>query len=265
LQGLRAATSDARGLFRLDQLAPGRWTLRVRSPAHPELVAQGETRPGERALGLELVLGAGAELSGFVRGLLEPRDLWVRARPAEAREGSFVALEPSTADAPGAARPPPEPPRHARCAADGSFTLAGLRPGARYRLEVVRDPADPLAAALNAPLVASAGASAVELVLAGESALLFRVVDAASGAPVTSFSCSAGALHPVALLDERGRPRREFADGRARFPLALAAPGDPLRLLVEAPGFRPLELSGLVLPAAGAELDLGTLRLERAP
>jgi hypothetical protein len=105
----------------------------------------------------------------------------------------------------------------------------------------------------------------VELRWRSASSLAFRIVDAASGAPVTEFSASLAIPWPAPLVDERGKVQRTHVDGQARFvKLRPEDPAQPATLRVQSPGYRELVREGIRL-APGAELDLGTLALEAAP
>lgn len=98
-----------------------------------------------------------------------------------------------------------------------------------------------------------------------EAALLFRVLDARTSEPVSAFEARLGQDFLRPLLDEKGRIRHDFPDGRARFPGVIEGfEGRNVQLAVLARGYGELRVPDLYV-APGRELDLGTLRLERVP
>lgn len=98
-----------------------------------------------------------------------------------------------------------------------------------------------------------------------ETALVFRVVDGASGEPLETFEARLGQRYLRPLLDEAGRTRQRFPGGVARFPgLVESGAGENVTLAILARGFEELRVPDLYV-SPGRELDLGTLRLARAP
>lgn len=98
-----------------------------------------------------------------------------------------------------------------------------------------------------------------------ETALIFRVVDGRNAEPLETFEVRAGQGFLRPLLDEQGRIRHLFPQGRVRFPgLIEGRAGESVQLAILARGYQELRLPELYV-APGRELDLGTLRLERAP
>lgn len=257
-----AATTGADGTFEIDELASGPWLLLIHADARPDQLERGETtEPGQRVTGLEFVLADGAELRGRVVGA--PQGVlaraWISAVPRAGNSaGKLYAGEHVDADRFVVL------PRGARCAEDGSFVIAGLSRDVAYRVSA-RASGDFFAPALTGWVDADAGDTHVELVYAPARALVFQVVDAVTSQPVTDFEVRAGAAFQTPLAGEGGRARTNFADGRVRFENVFAASGEePITVVIEARGYARREIAGLS-PVDGADVDLGVVRLERAP
>jgi protocatechuate 3,4-dioxygenase beta subunit len=264
-RGATLAETDAQGSFRVDQLSAGPWHLLVSEEDHPDLVQNGETeRPGTVVNDLLFTLADGADIRGRITGAPAgaAEKLVVRAVPKSGEEG--VALDNPPAFSVG--------PRTARCAADGSFAVKGLRKDEPYRL-VARDAGrEPFGGARSGAVNARAGDRGVELVYQPETALVFQVVDAKNGKPVADLDVQAGRAFLLPLLDEVGRPIRHFQDGRVRYGgLTPSAGGGKtgddasgLKLRIEAAGYQVFERADI--PALeGQDNDLGVVRLEPAP
>lgn len=259
--GALVAKTDAQGRFRVDQLRAGPWSLRIETEAFPDQLEHGETdRPGASALNLEIVLADGDEISGRIEGA--PADvlakLWVRAFPRSANEDSGADIV-ATGEFFGS-------PRSARVAADGRFTLRGLKKGRGYRL-VARDSEREYSGRTRSSAVqASAGDRDVVLSYKPETAIVCQVVDAVSGAPVEALEVSGGYGFLMPLEDLEGRPQRQFPGGRVRFTAlsGRARVGESAQFSVRANGFHEYTREGLTL-VEGQDLDLGVIRLERSP
>lgn len=254
-RGVAVATTDERGAFRVEELRWGPWELLVTSAAHPDQIERGVTRaPGEVVTGLEFVLEPGAEIQGHVVGAPPPAlaELWVQA-----------AAEPDGGGSDSVAAH--EAPRQTRCAADGSFTVRGLAPGAAYRLSAGTKDLRWAERAQRTWVEARAGDRGVVLHYEPRTALVFQVVDVVSGEPVTELEVRFGQRYLLPLQGEGGQAQRSFPGGRVLFENLLGlAPGERGELRVEALGYEELRLAGLEL-AEGQTLDLGVLGLVRAP
>ncbi|MBL8862246.1 MAG: carboxypeptidase regulatory-like domain-containing protein [Planctomycetes bacterium] len=265
--GAVAARTDAQGAFRVDVLAAGPWSLRVTSEAAPDKDESGETtRPGEIVRGLVIQLEEGFEISGRLSG----------APPAEATLLRVAAIPGGPGF--GGDFGPGLGQRLAPVAADGSFVVRGLRKEARVRLSA-RLATQGFGAMLRSPtrsntVEAVAGERGVELAYRAETALVFQVVDATSGAPITDMSVAAGARFAAPLTDERNRAVRNFPEGRVRYGglrvsgmgfggRGAASSGAPqVTVRVEAAGYAPWERTD-VRVVEGQDNDLGVVRLER--
>ncbi len=212
--GTEVATTDAQGRFRIDQLAAGPWKLRVESVDQPDKVFSGETdRPGATVSNLEFVLDEGTTIDGVVLGApaeLLPK-LWVRAVQRPSGDGGAVNAVISGGDFFGGAR-------KARCNADGTFQVRGVVPGASYRL-VGRDNERDfgMGRTCTSSVTTPAGERGVKLQYKAETAVVFHVVDATSGAPIEKLDVSGGAGFAMPLADEKGEPQSRFPGGEVRF------------------------------------------------
>jgi protocatechuate 3,4-dioxygenase beta subunit len=205
LQGLvdplAAAATGADGTFRLEDLPPGRYLLRVAAPGYATSFREGIwVTVDERAPALRVTLDEGAGFRGLVRDA-EGRGVGGARVIAVATPGSRVQrldrVETTS-----------EP--------DGRYALDGLVAGSRYFLEAW--------AAGFAPtgrVVVPGGDETLDLVLASSGRVEGRVFDEASGrgipgAEVALVAGGANSLSPQsAVADEEGR----FA-----FPLVSAGP-----------------------------------------
>jgi hypothetical protein len=242
--GVPAATTDAAGAFRIDQLRPGPWRIVVHSEHHPDLVQQGTApRPGAPVEELELALAPGGEIFG-------------RVSPAPPAAGEPLWVEAVGEPGEGAGRP-----RRARCAPDGSFVLSGLRLGATYRL-AAREGEASTGRLRTGWVEARAGDTAVVLPAAPRAAVTFQVVDAATGQPLTELDVRAGQHHLEPITAASGAPRT-FVEGRVRIDdLLVRDPRESVQIVISAEGYREQRLTGL-RPESGRELDLGKVRLQR--
>ena len=256
--GMRATRTDARGVFALGDLGPGRYVLRVVAQGHPPLDGfELELAPGEARNDLLVELPGGRAIRGLVRdaaGTPVP-DVYVQARPVETvGRGSYSR---GTTDARGwfELTDLPAVAHSLSLAYGGEWTLDGA-PVALDSLTV--EPVEP-------------GANPLELVLpALDARVTGRVVDAA-GEPVARawvyreregqgfaagvlcdaagrFELAVPSAAPVTLVARRTRhlsegddtmTLTEFRMGRDVAPAELGE----ARLTGVAPGARELELA----------------------
>jgi len=248
------ATSGPDGGFLLDELAAGPFRLRLTHPDHPDLVVDGESSlPGESVSGLRYVLEDGFTIDGFVRGLQpgQSQGLVVRAKPEELDFDPIAGFGS---------------PRLATLDVDGAFRLRGLTEGAHV-LHVIdaNEEAALFAQERSAALRAEAGARGVELTVAESYGLTFRVLDDATGAPLTTFEVEAGASWLEVLRNSEGDTRTEYPGGRVTLEDVQVDPARPqTQVKVTAVGYAPRLVEGIEL-VAGEVTDLGDVRLERVP
>jgi hypothetical protein len=165
---------------------------------------------------------------------------------------------------------------------DGTGRLPSQRAGPSATVELDRPPSlgtthpapAPAESLLAAPAAGSPAAqapreharpSAPEPRVGPENALVFQVVDARTAQPLSTFEVRVGQAYLRPLLDDEGRIRHDHPAGRVRFPDVIeASAGESVQLSITAHGYAELRVPDLFV-APGRELDLGTLRLERAP
>lgn len=251
VRGVAVATTDGGGAFRIEEMASGAWRLLVTAEHHPDKIFSGSTPgPGASVTDLELMLDQGGEISGRVEQAVPGERIWVEA----------LAL-------PGDPPRPIDPdltgvPRRADCAPDGSFVLRGLDPDTTYRI-TARDPATEIGPPRTDTVEARTGASGVVLVATPRAALVFRVVDDATGEPVTDFEVRSGHGYLVPETDDQGKVRRHFPEGRVRIANLLAgSTAQKVRVVITAEKYQELAVDG-VEPVVGKAKDLGILRLRR--
>lgn len=256
------ATTDGAGQFEIDRLAAGPWRLRVESDEHPVAQLDGETsRPGERVDGLVVELEAGFEIAGRITGLPfdASDDLRVVARREMPSDGAIALRIDELGVLDG---------RGAPIASDGTFRIRGLSADTAYTVRAVEGRSTWNPESRSSRVTAQAGDLDVQLVYAHPAAIEFQVADAQTGEPITEMNIEAGAGWRRPLLDERGRPRTVFPDGRVRiedFGGLDTLQGDrPVTARVGALGYELWESEPVRL-VEGQVVDLGTIYLDEAP
>lgn len=271
--GVPLGTTDAAGNFRAGILAPGSWHLIFDSPHHRVTELTGVTEPAGRSeRGVRVIMEAGLKIEGRIDGLgptLE-RPLRVQARRSD---------EQPTGDAAGGEPAERERSRYAVVADDATFRIEGLIPNTQYRLELqyqAKDDAEALAFEHDPwremPGVESmksmSGEKDVVLRYREESSLALKIVDADTGAPVTTFVArlwGRGLGGAGMLKDEAGETDKSHPGGVATFEhLRPRRDGSDSTLFVRAEGYRDLRRENLMLKP-GEMKDLGELKLEPAP
>lgn len=263
MRGVPVAKTDAQGRFRVDQIASGPWKILVTSEDHPDKTQSGETEhPGSVVSNLEFVLEEGSDIQGRITGAPPEAlaNLWVRASPRPAGEGGApTQIEAGLGSGAFGAQ------RRAHCNADGTFTLRGLKKDQTYRLQAREGERDYFGRVRTAGVMAKAGERGVKLEFKPETAIVCQVLDAISGAPIERLMVQAGYRWPTPLMNDDGKPVKQFPEGRVRFAnFPGKGDGETAQVHIEAVGYRPFEKKNLAL-LDGQDLDLGVVRLERAP
>ncbi len=243
--------TDAQGVFRIDQLASGPYSILIVAEDHPESQQEGETeRAGSQQHDLRWELADGLAIRGRIANAPEDRikSTWIRAVPKNAGFGTGRASQ-----------------RTSELGPDGSFYLKGLAENVEYRISAREGERQFWAPVRSDSVTAKAGDRDVLLQWRLESALVFRVVDARSGAPIEKFGVKAGIDWPEPLMGEDGEQLEHHPDGRVRFAgLGVKAGGSTAQLSIDAVGYSQYERKGIEM-RVGEELELGTIRLEPVP
>jgi len=269
-------TSDSAGRFELDAVAPGAWTLLVHHPRFPQALFSGEClAPKLRSDDLELVLQNGVSLSGEVQEYDARRtpDLEVIAVPTE---GAALFQESRP---PGASLEWLGGVRRAEIDEIGRFRVEGLPLGMRVGLRVQHKQAAVEPANLDredpwAPWVqASAGDADVGLRYQAGTSLEFQAVARSSGEPIERLRLQMHGVFPPEPLDELGRVRTLFPQGRVLLhdlradKLSIDPEYDrncETSLRIEAPGYDVVWLEPLRM-SSGSLLQLGSVALNALP
>lgn len=167
--------TDFEGRFGFKGLSAGDYDVTVSKSGYTRSVSNG-VKAGEGSAPLEVVLNPGASIAGR---LVQPNGLpvtgySVTARPSSGGSNTGMILGPRTNN-------------FAQVDPDGGFLLEGLTPGTAYDLSIFgagEFRGDPKKKGVVAP------AADVEIEVATRGRIAGRVVDAASGAPVTDFEAA---------------------------------------------------------------------------
>ena len=167
--------TDFEGRFGFKGLSAGDYDVTVSKSGYTRSVSNG-VKAGEGTAPLEVVLSPGASIAGR---LVQPNGLPVTgysitARAASAASGSTMILGPRANN-------------FTQVDPDGGFLLEGLTPGTAYDLSIFgagEFRGDPKKKGVVAP------AADVEIEVANRGRIAGRVLDAASGAPVSEFEAS---------------------------------------------------------------------------
>jgi protocatechuate 3,4-dioxygenase beta subunit len=215
--------------------------------------------------GLRIVLEVGAKIRGRVVGAPAGAKLLVTAAPRQATAPTSISLGGAERVSYGGGQ------RQADVAADGSFEVTGLAPGAAFALSAA-EPAEgqhghaPTSVCTN-QIDVTAGTTGIELRYLVGAALTFVVTAGPGGSPVERlrvrhrFVADGATTGAGTAVDQ---PWRDWPAGRVHLEHLRPRPKRVLQVRVEAVGFAPWERSGIVLPQEGAH-DLGTVALQPAP
>ncbi len=281
--GTDGVSTDANGRFDLGLPRAGEVTLAAWHDDHLPVRQTIQVSAGGHADEVVLVMAEGAAIAGRVVGI--PADVGgLRvgvvdlgpARPGLGEvlgdaAGSFTGIDFSEVlgvllDVVGERSVAVDP-------ATGSFEVRGLVPEHRYRVWGFEPGAAPHEGTVTTRrLEATAGTRGLELAWQTNPVLVARVVDAATGAPLTELDVAAGLHRAMKLLGMSVDTtpvtplrQREFAEGVVRIDhLTPRTDGDRATLEVRALGYREQRIEGIELPQTGT-VDLGVVRLSRAP
>lgn len=239
------------GSFVLDSVAVGPWTIRVDHDLHPSARMSGASeRPGVEPNLVQVRLGEGGSAAGRVIGLRPEQECVVVAR--RQRQGDLLGLNFQ---------------RTAQVGTDGEFEIHGLDVDADYQF-VVQEEAGHLGFGqdLSEGVAGRAGQMGLIIEVRGSRGLEFRVVSAATGAPVEAFQAKAGGWWMKELRDPDGKVVTNHPDGRAQFLDVENQLGSDsgVNLLIVADGYEDHTREGLRL-RDGEVLDLGEIALLAAP
>jgi hypothetical protein len=205
------ASSDARGNFRIESLAPGNYLLEARAPGHARAVVRNVKVPA--AGPVTVALQAASVIEGFVMD--------AQGNPAAGAEVQVNGRVPevTTSGSGGGFSIEVEA---------GSYTVTAKRGGE--------------AGSLDKSVIVSAGKTVrdVRIQLGQGSALEGRVVARSTGAPV------AGASVDVSPYGSNGDSGRGVTDASGHFSVGGLAPGS-YDLVVSAPGFSTLNRRALTV------------------
>ncbi|MEM7516778.1 MAG: hypothetical protein AAF368_07620, partial [Planctomycetota bacterium] len=156
-------------------------------------------------------------------------------------------------------------------AADGSFEIGGLEPGAEYEVHAFRRGGFMQRAKCTETVTASAPTTDLELPYDAGSTLTFRVVDARNSKPVESMKVNyawEGDENFLAdIMNSMGQQTsaESYPDGRVTLEeIRPPSPESRCSLTIEAPGYTTLTRADIYVPK-NSEEKLGTLRLDPAP
>lgn len=236
-----------------------------RAKIGPKRVETGATSPVPNAMTpAELTEGAQEALAPAAPGEDQPEARagtgTIRGRvvgaPPEILGGLEVLATPVEEDA---------PVRIARTDKDGCFVLVDVDERLTYDLKVVVAGRASYGRRRTEMYRARAGPRELELVWLPERALVFQVADARTGATLSDFEVRLGSGYGRPMLDDEGRIRRHFLEGRVRW-VAWAEEEErsPFELVVSARGYREQRIGPLVASSHG-DLELGRLLLEPMP
>ncbi|MEM7306182.1 MAG: carboxypeptidase regulatory-like domain-containing protein [Planctomycetota bacterium] len=253
-----AAVTDASGRFRVDELVPGAWRVRVETEDHPDRAFEGlAERGGEIVSGLRFELEPGSTIAGRVTDIpdSETSRLEIRANPKEAGDFFGFSMDGS---------------RKAEVAEDGTFEVRGVREDTEYVLQVREEPEGWTGRGFTSrsrsvKVTAFSGDRGLEIQYQPEAAVLFQVVDAETGAPIEELRVEYGFRWTERLVDEDGRVLEDFPEGQVRIGgLRPDSEQAELEIQVDAVGYQSWTRED-VLVALGQETDLQVVRLEPLP
>jgi hypothetical protein len=254
--------TDAEGRFLFAHEEPGPYELLVEHADHPNGRFSGRTPPaGGEDTGLVLTLPVAATLAGRIEDFPPGREhVRVSARVTEAAPSDS---DSPFSDAMAEAGFGPEG-LEADVEANGAFLLKGLEAGKTYRVRAFARGGFFGRDACSDERVARAGADDVKLAWKPGGTLAFRVVDAATRAPVDDIQVRFRWESEGDGNFPDSTRTRSFEDGNVLIDeLRPKAGHASLSMIVSAPGYLDLRRDGIGVNADG-KVDLGTVELSQA-
>ena len=273
--GSDGVQTDAAGDFAMRLRALGPFELIVSHDEHPSTRHAGAA-DGPRVVGVRIVLRDGGSITGTVAGA-----------PADAGELTVVArlVEEGVAAAAGAAASAmfdfgamfegldlPVGARRTTAAADGTFRLGGLEPGARFSLCALRQLQAGQPTRCTERAEVREGSSGVQLRWRETLGLVVRVLDADTGAAIEDLDVSVGPVSRMVVLGmsmpipmRQPVPQHHFTGGIVQLDgIGVDDKNATLSIEVRAPGRRPWSRDD-VDATRPLRIDLGTVQLAAAP
>ena len=270
-----AVQTDSGGGFAVPLARRGSFELIASHDGHPSARHTG-VADGPRVDSVVIVLRDGGSIAGMIEGA-----------PADAGELSVIArqLDEGVAAASGAAASAmfdfgrliegldlPGGARKTVAAADGTFRLDGLEPGARFSVFALRNLQDGKPTRCTERVEVREGAHGVRLRWRESLSIVVRVLDADTGTPIEDLDVSVGPVRKMVVVGmsvpvpmRQPVPQRHFADGLVQIDGISVDDGkDPLSIEVRARGRRAWLREDLDGTRPG-RLDLGVVQLVAAP
>lgn len=270
------ATTDDEGAFTVPLRDLGPFSLVASHPDRPDTHHDGTTTGNQD--GLVLVLRDGGTIRGTVAGIPEAAGpVHVAARrqkgaveaAAQAAGSMFVDIQ-GLVEGMGL----PIGARQAEVAADGTFEVRGLEPGAAYEVFGFRNAMEgTMSARCTERVDVREGATGLQLHWRETLSLVVRVLDAATGLPLEDLDVAVGPVHQMKVLGmtvpvpmPQPVPTRHFANGIVQIDGIAIDDGDGKKVAIEvrAHGRRPWSRDDIDVKVRG-RIDLGTVQLAAAP
>ncbi|MAE76837.1 MAG: hypothetical protein CMJ85_08220 [Planctomycetes bacterium] len=269
--GKREAT-DADGRFELTLRKPGEIRLRAKHADYAYAEWNGKAKRGDTIDHIVIRFAPPARISGRVTGLPDGTEVSVAAQRVREKKddtplaGMFESVMAQAVPVLGGGGE-----RKSKVDAQGVFQLKGLAQDKRYKVWAQTKRGKYRTVRCSEIATVSAGERGLRIVYAPGVRVTLRVVDQASGEPLTSYTVRAGLTKKIEFgpfstpttnpIKQQVKPDK---DGRVEL-LDLRPTGDHGKLTIElkATGYRKLTKRDLRVPAKGS-IDLGVFRLEPA-
>ena len=255
--GVEIASTDAEGNFAVSCLPLGPFEL---AATRDDLLRA--TQGGVLRRAGNEVLEIHAEYGAVLRGILKENELPLEEVKVIAWSQS--SSMPQVKISGGMGGPTPfDQQREGQVLSDGSFVVRGLPHDTEVKVAALS--AGKSLVPLGPIAEAESDASDVVLEIFPSFDLNLTVVSASDSEVISSFVAWAGFRTLEPLEDGDGQVLHHHPGGRLTYPdLRLSSPKELLTVQVNSPGFAPF-LRGDIAPPVNGVLDLGTIRLVRAP